>query len=156
MNHSYEILKSKIPGFNRRQQTEADFWKLLKRERIIFVTWKMPDGGRAFYGVNKKGRKTYRFIVMDEDLFKSDGWLEIALHELVHHFLHVPGGKLKVYWSKPGLQGRHDRQADMFSLLMRIPLPLFRELCETPFDQITQFTREELIERKRLYERYGY
>jgi hypothetical protein len=156
MNQTLTLLQSKIAGFNRRRQTEADFWKLIKRERIIFITWKMPYGGRAFYGVNRKGRNTYRFIVMDEDLFKSGNWLAIAFHELMHHFLHVPGSKLKVYWSKPGNQSKHDLQADMFALLMRIPQPVFLELASTPFDQIIEFTREELIERKRIYETYGY
>src|SRR5437588_3644541 len=108
MNHSLELLKNKIPGFNRRRQVESDFWKLIKRERIIFVTWKMPDGGKAFYGVNRKGKRVYRFIAMDEYLFESGAWLQTAFHELIHHFLHVPQSKLKVYWSRTGEQGRHD------------------------------------------------
>jgi hypothetical protein len=61
-----------------------------------------------------------------------------------------------VYWSKDGEHGRHDRQADMFALLMRLPLPVFLELSRTPFEEITEFTRDELIERKRIYEKYGY
>jgi Zn-dependent peptidase ImmA (M78 family) len=156
MNHSLELLKKKIPGFNRRRQTETDFWKLIKRERIIFVTWPFRKGGYAFYGVNRKGRRVYRFIAMDEQLFRSGEWLQTAFHELIHHFLHVPSSKLKVYWSKSGEQGRHDRQADMFALVMRIPLPDFLELAGTPFSEITGFTKKELIERKKIYETYGY
>jgi hypothetical protein len=75
MNHSLTLLTDKIPGFNKRVQLEADFWKLIKRERIIFVTWKMGQGCKAFYGVNNKGKKIYRFIVMDEDLFTTGQWL---------------------------------------------------------------------------------
>jgi hypothetical protein len=156
MNHSFELLKSKIPGFNRRRQTESDFWKLIKREGIVFVTFKLPPGGKAFYGVNRVGRRVYRFIVMDEDLFKSADWLETAFHELIHHFLHPPMRKQVVYWSRTDRHTKDDRQADMFALLMRIPLPVFLELSEMPFDQITEFTKHELIQRKRFYETYGY
>jgi hypothetical protein len=156
MNHSLTILTNRIKGFNRRVFVERDFWRLIARERIIFITWKFPPGGKGFYGVNKKGRRTYRFIVIDEDLFDSGDWLPTAFHELIHHFLHVPSGRAEVYWSKLGEQGRHDRQADMFALLLRLPLPAFLELSATPFDQIAGFTREELISRKRIYETYGY
>ena len=156
MNHSLTILTRKIPFFNRRPVTEERFWQLVDREGITFTTWKFPPGGKGFYGRNRRGRRVYRFIVLDDELFRTGDWLPTALHELVHHFLHVPTGRLAVYWSKTGEQGRHDHQADIFSLVMRLPLPLFRELADTPFDEISGFAREELVERRNIYETYGY
>jgi hypothetical protein len=155
MKNSLTVLTKKIRGFNKRVQTEADFWRLVERERINVDFWPLPDGGQGFYGVNRKYKRTYRYIVIDSRLHKGGDWLPTAFHELVHHFLHVPVGKLQVFYSGRE-HTRQDRQADIFSLVMRLPLPLFLELTSTPFDQIHGFGRAELIERKRIYETYGY
>lgn len=161
MRHSLAALKKRIRGFNLRIHTEADFWAICRREGIRVVFWCLPEGGKGFYGVNrikmKNGRfRSYRFIVIDAGLFKSGDWLPTAFHELAHHFLHTPSSRLAVYWSRSGEQKRHDKHADIFSLLMRLPLPHFLELHAMAFDEINEFTKRELIERKRIYETYGY
>lgn len=150
MNHSFTILTEKLRGLNTRVFTEADFWQIVKREKIIVRFWPLPNGGKGFYGVNRKRGRVFRYIVVDS---KLDDWLPIAFHELIHHFLHVPTGKLQVFYSGRE-HTRQDRQADMFALIMQLPLPLFLEMADTPFDQTHEFT--ELIERKKIYDTYGY
>jgi Zn-dependent peptidase ImmA (M78 family) len=157
MNHSLSRLKKLIPGFNQRPQTTDDFWKLVKREKIYVDFWPLPDGGNGFYGVNKKYRRIYRYIVIDERLIDGD-WLATAFHELIHHFLHVPKSNLEVYFSHSSgskRKSREDREADDFSLIMRLPKPLFLELAATPFDEIFDFSRGELRRRRELIEYYG-
>lgn len=156
MKNSLTVLQTKIPGFNQKVQGENEFWRIVRRERIIVRFWKLPPGGNGFYGVNRGYRRAYRFIVVDSELYDRGEWLPTAFHELIHHFLHVPADKLVVFWSRAGDQKRQDRHADVFSLIMRLPLPLFLELTDTPFDEIHGFTRDEMIARKRIYETYGY
>lgn len=155
MKTSITLLTKKLPGFNKRVFTEDDFWRISRRERIFVDFWPLPDGGKGFYGVNKLHRRTYRYIVIDSKLL-HDRWLPTAFHELIHHFLHVPSGRLEVYFSKAGQNKRHEKEADMFSLMMRIPLPVLTELMTTSFDDMPHlFTAAEMKARLRLYERYG-
>jgi hypothetical protein len=161
MRHSLAALKKRLRTFNKIVHGEFEFWEICRKQNIRVFIWRLPKGGKGFYGVNrltlKNGHfRTYRFVVLDYALFKSGNWLPTAFHELAHHFLHIPSSKLTVYWSRTGEQKRHDKHADVFSLLMRLPLPHFLELAATPVDEIAGFTESELKERKRIYETYGY
>lgn len=155
MNHSLAALKKKIHGLNRRVLTARDFRRITERERIYVDFWSLQDGVNGFYGLNRKYKRPVKYIVIEKDLL-PDHWLPTAFHELIHHFIHAPQSDLVVYFSKVHAKAREERHADMFSLVMRLPLPLFLQLADTPFEEIHGFTRAELIERKRIYETYGY
>src|SRR5689334_22873788 len=113
-------IAKKLPSINRIEHGEPEFWRIVRRERIHFNSWKLLTGNKGFYGANRVGRRTHRYIVVDLDLFRSGRWLPTGFHELGHHFLHVPQSKLEVYFKKDGENKRHEKEADLFSLVMRI------------------------------------
>lgn len=154
MNISLAKLQRSIPGFNKRVITAEDFWKLVKREKIIVHFWHLRASVKGFYGVNRRYKRAYRYIVINGRLL-PDKWLDTALHEIVHHFLHQPASNLRVYFSKEGPAERQDRQANNFVLMMKIPKPRLLELMHTPFDEICGYTPEEMRKRYRIYELYG-
>jgi Zn-dependent peptidase ImmA (M78 family) len=154
MIHSLELLKQKIPGFNKRQQTVDDFWRIVKRERIYVQFWKLRKGTKGFYGLNRRYKRPVKYIVISYDAITED-WLATAFHELIHHFLHAPFSSQEVYFSNHKKKGREDREAERFARMMIIPKPLLLELMHTPFEEIVGYSRELLIERKKDFELYG-
>jgi len=105
--------KKKIKGFNERRFTQDDFFRLARREKIIVHFWHLEPGINGFYGVNRKGRRSYRYIVINAKLVPGN-WLSTGFHELMHHFLHQPASKLAVYFSRDSITAIQDREADRF------------------------------------------
>lgn len=154
MIHSLTTLKKKIRGFNTKQFTADDFWVVIKKERIIVHFWPLQPSVNGFYGVNRKYKRTFKYIVIDSKLWPNN-WLSVAFHELIHHFLHQPAANLTVYFSKSNTSGKQDREADMFSLMMLIPKPLLLEMMEPNCDDIYQFSSEDLHARLAVYKTFG-
>lgn len=155
MNHTLTRLKKLLPGFNRKVYGETEFWHIVKAERIHTDFWDLPQGVKGFYGVNSKYRRVYRYLVIDEKLRTSGRWLDTGFHEIIHHFLHVPQSSLEVFYSKTDCNTREEREADRYSLMMKIPRTLFLEIYNTPFDELGMFSRKELRERKRIFDLWG-
>lgn len=154
MNQSLTALKRKIRSFNVKPHTARDFWRITRREGIRVDFWHLRSGVHGFYGINRRYKKPVKYIVLESKLL-PDRWLKPAFHELTHHFLHAPVSTLAVYFSKDHATSREERHADMISLIFRLPRSMFLELVDTPFDEIHEFTKAELIERKRIYELWG-
>lgn len=155
MNLIFERIKKVFPKLNIEPVSETDFWRVVNRENIFVHFWKLKKGVNGFYGVNRRYKIARRYIVINADLIQKN-WLRTALHELNHHFLHVPSSDLEVYFSSKHRGDRQDNEAEDLMLIEMIPLPMLIQMSRMPFEEIEPELVELLIRRKRLNERTGF
>lgn len=131
-NLSFTRIKKAMPGFNERELTEEDFWKIAKRERIVVKEMWMPANG---YWQRRRGRD---YIILNKRLRGTYLWLHTAFHELVHYFLDTPlpsEEPTTLYRRRsPDPDDPRERLADAFALVAMIP---FRRLEQLAGEDLT-------------------
>lgn len=157
MNQAFSRMKQIFKQFGKRQYTYEDFLRIARRYRINIVTRKLPDKIRAYYQCEI--RKVYRkkWIVFNENLSVEEK-LHVAFHELAHHFLHSSYTNKTIFFSraKRAQDSAQDCEAEAVALVMRLPAQKFLELIDTPFEEIRDFTIDQLIRRQRIFEKDDY
>lgn len=137
------LLKS-IPHLNRRELTEVDFYKLCKKERIKLAEVPLKENIYGYY-TNVKGKA---YIVINRNLSKMR-WLEVAFHELGHHFLHAPVPS-SVFFDSQNLTHRQELEAQTLALLALIPKTILEEL-ECNSDLVFDYPLHLVEERIKLF-----
>ncbi len=144
MNLILKRLLKLIPHLNRRELTEADFYKICRREKITVVEIPLKEHIYGYY-TNYKGKAV---IVINQNLPKLR-WLEVAFHELGHHFLHAPVPK-SVFFNSQNLTHRQELEAQTLALLALIPRSTLERIEQEP-DLIFDYPLHLIEERIRLY-----
>jgi Zn-dependent peptidase ImmA (M78 family) len=134
---------------NERALTEADFYRICRREKIKVED--LPLSVRGFYGVCK-GK---RFIALDSRL-RGMPRLFTAFHELAHHFLHAPKATASVNFFHLREDPKVKLEADTFAAVALLPEPLLRKILADggDFDE-HGFTREMVTFRLKVLDLYG-
>jgi Zn-dependent peptidase ImmA (M78 family) len=136
-------------GWNTRPLTEADFYRITRRERIRVV--EMPLSVRGFYGVCK-GK---RFIALDSKM-RGLPRLFTAWHEVGHHFLHAPKATAQVNYFHLREEPRVKLEADAFAVVALLPEPLLRSTIADGGDVFEEgFTRDMIELRLKILDLYG-
>jgi Zn-dependent peptidase ImmA (M78 family) len=137
MNLAIARIKQIIPHFNERPLTEADFWKICRRENIQVIETPLLVDGFCFETGAKK------FIYLNSRL-RGIFWLQAAFHELGHIFLHTP----------PGSE-RFEQEAQAIALMAILPLGnLEKAVAET--DEFSEIAGEILRERLQILAKHGF
>lgn len=135
-------------GWNERELTETDFYRLCKRFKIKVTEMPLATGG-FYYRV--MGRD---FIAIDSKLSQEKKLL-VLFHELGHFLFHTPESGATANFHGVGRRTRVEREADVFALCSLIP----KKLIETtnPQELVDEggFTPEIVAERLAVLERYG-
>lgn len=144
MNLILRRLLRSIPHLNSRELTEADFHKICRKEKITLA--EMPLKAHIYgYYTNIKGKA---FIVINRNLPKPR-WLEVAFHELGHHFLHAPV-PTSVFFNSQNLTHRQELEAQTLALLALIPTPTLKEIENEP-DLVFEYPLHLIEERIKLF-----
>lgn len=147
MNLTLTRLLKSIPQLNRRALTEADFYKLCLKERICVREMPLKENIYGYY-TNLKGRA---YIIINRNLPKLR-WLEVAFHELGHHYLHAPVPQ-SVFFNSQHLSHKQELEAQTLALLALIPQSTLKEL-ETDEDLIFDYPLHLIEERIKLFRLY--
>lgn len=149
-------MKKLLRKFNKRSYTLDDVYQICRRERINIVFYPMVNGVRGYYQTERKRVYRKKYICLNEKLSKSE-WLEVLLHELVHHFLHVSGSRRQTFYCRLAHlnDSKQDLEADAISLILEIPQKKLLELYESSFNDITEFSHEKLKKRLWVYQNHG-
>lgn len=137
-------------GWNEKAFTETDILRLCRRERIKIVEYQLTASPGFYYVC--KGRP---FITIDSRL-RGTRCLYVMLHELGHHFLHVPPGMIGAHFFRlrPGTKQEHE--AEFFAAVALIPERRLRRLLSTPRDEWDDGISEEMVTiRLKVLELYG-
>lgn len=141
-------LKGKLPRWwNQRVPTEADFYRICRRERIRVI--EMPLSVPGYY-IHCDGK---RIIVINWAL-RGVRWLHVAFHELGHHFLHAPKYAHAGFFFIDNKSKEH-AEAEAFAVCAMIPEPLLRRMLSGEIEDEYGFTREMLELRLRVLDLYG-
>lgn len=140
MDLSYRLLKRIIPALNLRSHRETEFLRIARQLCIDVHELELdcfgcyvadPDGDLIF--IDPRLRLYLR--------------LETQLHELTHAILDYPCDFLKF---------RQQLHAEVFALVLMIPLRMLFEYEKMPFDLIDERLIPYLKRRKFIYERFGF
>lgn len=131
-------------GFNRRELTEADFYRICEKEGVFVIemnvakSFHFSAGGVKFIVLNKKLKGLRRLF----DMF----------HELAHYFLH--GGDDEYAFFHGLTDDKAEREADAVALMAMIPagrIGCFEFLNDHP----NRFAKKLWKDRQRLFFLYG-
>lgn len=156
MNNALSRMRKLLKKFNKHSYSIEDVYKIAKRERINIRFYKMLDGVRGYYQTERKRVYRKKYICLSEKLNQAE-ILEVLLHEIVHHFLHVSGNKQQTFFCRVAHlnDSKNDLEADAISLILEVPQAKLLELYETNFENITEFSQEKLLRRWRVYNDHG-
>jgi Zn-dependent peptidase ImmA (M78 family) len=144
MNLSLIKIHSIFPHFNETPLTAEDFWRVVKREKII--VHQMPLLVDGYYTV-RKGR---HYILINSQL-TGPRWLHVALHELYHFFFDVPCESDGYAFYRNGQYvDRREYRADAFALIGIMPWPelmriLPEDLSASPW--LADIVRDRIVVR---------
>lgn len=144
MNLILKRLLKSIPHLNSRELTEFDFYKLCRRERIKLTELPLRENIYGYY-TNIKGKA---YIVINRNLPKMR-WLEVAFHELGHHYLHAPVPQ-SVFFDSQNLLPRQELEAQTLALLALIPKSTLKEIEDEP-DLVFDYPLHLVEERIKLF-----
>jgi len=134
-------------GWNERELTETDFYRLCRRFKIKVVEMPLRTGG-FYYRV--MGRD---FIAVDSRLPREKKLL-VLFHELGHFLFHTPESGATANFHGVGRRTRVEREADVFALCALIPkLWIETKTLQELVDQ-DGFTPEIVAERLAVFEHY--
>lgn len=155
MNLAFSRIRQIFKKFGQKQYTYEDFLRICRRERInIGFRDDLPTAIKGYY--LSELRRVYRkkWIVLNDKLSPEER-LYVAFHELVHHFLHSSYTNRELFYCRAkNLQdSAQDAEAEAIALVMILPAQKLLELMNTPFEEIRGFSTENLIKRKRIFER---
>ena len=136
-------------GWNSRLLTEADFYRICRRERIKIVEYPL-ESSPGFYMVCN-GR---HFITIDSRL-RGVRRMYVLWHELAHYFLHVPPHANSVRWFQLKPNTREELEAEAFAVIALIPEPLLRRMLSSEIEDEYGYTREMLNFRLKVLDLYG-
>lgn len=148
MNLIIKRLIEFIPHLNSRELTEDDFYKLCRREKVAVREMPLKENIYGYY-TNLKGKS---YIVINRNLSKMR-WLEVAFHELGHHYLHAPVPQ-SVFFNSQDLTHKQEVEAQTLALLALIPQPILQEI-ENDADVIFDYPLHLIEERIKLFHDYG-
>lgn len=135
-------------GWNEREMTESDFYRLCRRFKIKVVEMPLRTGG-FYYRV--MGRD---FIAVDSRL-PGEKKLLVLFHELGHFLFHTPESGATANFHGVGRRTRVEREADVFALCALIPKQLIETKTLQELVDEDGFTHEVVAERLSVFERYG-
>ncbi len=117
MNLSLIKIQAVFPDFNIRPITTEDFWRVVRREKI--VVRQMPLMVDGYYTI----RRNKHYILINSKL-TGVRWLHTALHELHHFLFDVPGPKDgRAFYRNGEYIDRREYRADAFALIGVLPWP---------------------------------
>lgn len=148
MNLIIERLLKSIPQLNTREMTESDFYKLCRKEKISLAEIPLKENIYGYY-TNIKGKA---YIVINKTLPKML-WLEVAFHELGHHYLHSPVPQ-SVFFNSRNLSHKQELEAQTLALLALIPKPSLEKIEQEP-DLIFEYPLHLIEERLKLFRDSG-
>ena len=137
-------------GWNKRAFTEEDVLRICRREKIELVEYALSGtpgsymrvGGRAIITVDSRLRGLRRLYVL--------------LHELGHHFLHVPPDVTVAYFFRLRPDTKQEFEAEAFAAVALLPEPLLRRILAEGGDfEGEGFTRDVVELRLKVLDRYG-
>lgn len=146
-----KLLQQKIKalniGWNERELSDADVYKLCRRFKIVIE--ELPLRVSGFY-YRLKGCD---FIAINSAL-SGKTKLAVMFHELGHYLLHVPESGATANFHGVGRRTRKEQEADLFSLCALIPVT---RLSQTNSDELIDegFDEKMVAERFKIFETYG-
>lgn len=148
MNLLMKRLVKSIPQLNRRELTEDDFYKLCRKEKIILGELPLQETIFGYY-TNHAGKS---YIIINSKLPKFR-WLEVAFHELGHHYLHAPVTQ-SVFFNSNKLFPKQEQEAQILAVLALIPLPVLQKIEEDP-DIMFDYPLHLIEERIKIFKEHG-
>lgn len=148
MNLILTRLFKSIPHLNRRQLTETDFYRLCRKERVNLREMPLRESIYGYY-TNARGKA---YIVINRSLPQLR-WLEVAFHELGHHYLHAPVPQ-SVFFDSQNLSHRQELEAQTLALLALIPKTTLEGIENDP-DLIFDYPLHLVEERIKLFRDFG-
>lgn len=139
-----QIIKKKLPEWNKRVFVEDDFYKICKLEKVRVMESDL---------FKNKGEYTLDdnicFIILNKKL-KFGEKLWVGFHELGHHFLHypVPHRFSKGYWR------RMDREANFFAAIALIPTWLVQTKTLNEIIEEYNYPKDLIMIRKEIWDVY--
>ena len=134
-------------GWNEKQLTEQDFFKLCRKYKVKVVEMPLQVDG-FYYCVKGK-----HYIALDSKL-RAVERLFTMFHEFAHFIYHVPDTNVTANFSRVGERNFKEEEADLFALCALIPKDwvenkTLKELLEEEF-----LPEEMLWKRKEIYDKY--
>lgn len=148
MNLSLKKLKCKLPQLNIKIHGEADFYRLCRKEKIDVYEIPLRGGILGYYS-NYRGKA---HIILNSKMDKMKR-LEVAFHELGHHYLHAPVPK-SVFFDSQNLSNKEETEAQSFALLALIPITLLEQIEETPA-LLEDYPPDLIEQRLKIFQHYG-
>lgn len=143
------LLEKKIPEFNERSLTVADFWKLAEKEDIAVIEKLLPV--RSFL-MTLGGIST---ICISSNLSRA-AWLESAWHEMTHYYCHGQESLYSIlYHSRsPTFENKIELEAEAGALIALIPRA---DLAQSSIDmECDDYDYWDIMTRRRkLFQIYG-
>lgn len=137
-------------GWNERAFTEQDALRILRREKIKLVEYPLSGTLGSYMRV---GGRT--FITVDSRL-KGVQRLYVLLHELAHHFLHVPPDVTVAYFFRLRPHTKQEFEAEVFAAVAILPEPTLRRILAEGGDfEAEGFTRDIVEFRLKVLDTYG-
>lgn len=136
-------------GWNQRPLTEADCYRICRREKIKIIEYPL-ESSPGFYMVCK-GRP---MITIDSRL-RGLRRQYVLWHELAHHFLHVPHHATAAHWFRLRPGTKAELEAEAFAVVAMIPEPLLRKMLTWEIEEEFGYTREMLNFRLKVLDTYG-
>jgi Zn-dependent peptidase ImmA (M78 family) len=135
-------------GWNRKNLTEADFYRLCRRFRITVV--EMPLRTNGFYYCVKRRH----FIAVDSKL-PAVAKLLVMFHELAHYLMHAPDTGATANFHGIGRRTKKEAEADAFAICALIPRSWIESRTPQELIEDEGFTAEMIRSRQALLELYG-
>lgn len=148
MNLLIKRLLKSIPQLNRRELTESDFYKLCRKEKIQLGELPLQKTIFGYY-TNYSGKS---YIIINSNLPKIR-WLEVAFHELGHHYLHAPVPQ-SVFFDSNRLSPKQEQEAQTLAVLALIPISVLQKLEQDP-DIMFDYPLHLIEERIKLFKENG-
>jgi Zn-dependent peptidase ImmA (M78 family) len=141
MRFFLEKIKTLNIGWNERPLTEAVFYKLCRRHKI--VVQEMPLEVSGFYYSMMGGH----YIALDSRLPPGKK-LFVMFHEFAHYLMHAPDRGATASFHGIGRKTRKESEADLFAAIALIPRSWLQD--RTAFE----IASEEGIEPETVAERF--
>lgn len=149
MQHLARKFLSLRIGWNERPFTRRDFYRLCRRNKIKVV--EMPLQVPGFLMV-VRGKA---YIQLNSRL-RGLAWLEAALHELGHYYLHTPPTSTVAYFFRLKPDSKEEHEADAFASVALLPEAKLRRMLKISAEEWEPgFTKEMIEFRLKVLETYG-
>lgn len=141
-----KIIKLKCK-WNERPLTEADFYRLCRRLKIVVI--EMPLRTKGFYYC-VKGK---HYIAIDSRQ-KGIDKLFVMFHEFAHFLRHIPDRNVTANFSGIGQRNFKEEEADIFAYCALLPLTWVKTKTLRELVEDECFDLDFVVKRKEIYENY--